>query len=56
MLSVHFENIGDLAVIECEGRVPRNEMREIEAVQSHQIGAGQTGAQLDARVRHCYGR
>ncbi len=25
MLSVHFENIGDMAVIECEGRIVRSE-------------------------------
>ena len=101
MLSVHIENIGDMAVVECEDRVVRSEaafkLREAvtsqgnariivldlsevrrhrkqrtrharvsaamgvrprhstEAIQSHQIGAGQTGARrLGARVRHCH--
>ena len=102
MLSVQIENIGDMAVVECEDRVVRSEaafklravvttqrdarivvldlseVRAIgssgrharvsgamgvrprhstEAIQSHRIGAGQTGAcQLGARVRHCHAR
>jgi anti-anti-sigma regulatory factor len=38
MLSVHFENIGDMAVIECEGRIVRSEaafkLREAVNLQS----------------------